>query len=222
MTGKHVLTAAIYSSVLVLGMTGSAIAQDSAAKQGATGSAGAQGGAPTQQQGAANQQKGEATQPGGTTAQSDTATQPGATTGGTGMAQGGDAAQGAGGPALETGLVGMEVRNGQNEVIGEVANVLVTQDGRIEAILLGAGGVLGIGEDQYVVPWDRVQAATGQGYVRVDVPADQVEAEFSLFEPQPAPAGAGAGAGTGTGTGMGSGAPSQQMQKGAGGAGSSY
>lgn len=160
MIGKQFLAAIAYSSVLALGISGSAVAEDYSATQ-----------------------QGEP-----------------------GMAQGGGATRDeAGAPAMDHGLVGMPVRNGQGKELGEVANILATKGGRIDAIILEAGGVLGVGATEYVVPWDRVQIASGQGgqtYVMVDVPADKVEAEFSRFEAAPA---------TGTGTKATDGSPQSQQ-----------
>lgn len=175
MIGKDILAAIVYSSVLALGVSGSAIAQGSAA-----------------------------TQQGETMVQGASATQDEAVA-----------------PAMGHGLVGTAVRNSQGNELGEIGNILATQDGRIDAIILEAGGVLGLGATKFVVPWQRVQFASGQeggqAYVIVDVPADQLEAEFSRFEATSSPAN-----GTDTGSGMGAGttggmddgsSQSQQMQQ---------
>ena len=80
-------------------------------------------------------------------------------------------------------LVGRKVQNLQGELLGEVNNLLVTSDGRIDAVVLGRGGLMGIGQDHYKVPWSRVQWEAGSRYLTVDVPRESVAVEFSAFEP---------------------------------------
>jgi len=45
----------------------------------------------------------------------------------------------------------------QNNRIGDVDDVLVTQDGRVSALVVGVGGFLGIGEKHVVVPFNAVK-----------------------------------------------------------------
>jgi len=48
----------------------------------------------------------------------------------------------------------------QNNRIGDVDDVLVTQDGRVSALVVGVGGFLGIGEKHVVVPFNAVKVAS--------------------------------------------------------------
>lgn len=43
-------------------------------------------------------------------------------------------------------LIGSSVRNGANESIGNVNDVLLTKDGQVESVIVGVGGFLGLGE----------------------------------------------------------------------------
>lgn len=43
-------------------------------------------------------------------------------------------------------LIGSAVRNGANETIGNINDVLLTKDGQVESIIVGVGGFLGLGE----------------------------------------------------------------------------
>jgi putative membrane protein len=70
-------------------------------------------------------------------------------------------------------LRGLNVYNNNNEKIGDINDVLVDRDGRIEAVVIGVGGFLGIGEHDVAVPFKALQwamedsgsrtAATGTG-----------------------------------------------------------
>jgi sporulation protein YlmC with PRC-barrel domain len=54
-------------------------------------------------------------------------------------------------------LDGVDVYNQNNERIGEVDDVLVDKDGRVEAVVIGVGGFLGIGERNVAVPFSALQ-----------------------------------------------------------------
>ncbi|HZH53153.1 MAG TPA: PRC-barrel domain-containing protein [Microvirga sp.] len=54
-------------------------------------------------------------------------------------------------------LDGVNVYNQNNERIGEVDDVLVDKSGRIEAVVIGVGGFLGIGERRVAVPFNALQ-----------------------------------------------------------------
>jgi hypothetical protein len=62
-------------------------------------------------------------------------------------------------------LLGVDVSNGQ-DTIGEVSDLVVTEDGRVEAIVVGVGGFLGIGQKRVALAWDSIEL-TEQGGGRV-------------------------------------------------------
>jgi len=59
------------------------------------------------------------------------------------------------------------VYNANNERIGEVDDVLMSDDGRASALVIGVGGFLGIGETHVVVPFNAVRAADREGSTRL-------------------------------------------------------
>jgi sporulation protein YlmC with PRC-barrel domain len=61
-----------------------------------------------------------------------------------------------------------------NEV-GEIENLLIGPDGRVRAAIVEFGGFLGIGENEVVVPWDRVNVAGDR--VIVNMTEEQIKAE---------------------------------------------
>jgi sporulation protein YlmC with PRC-barrel domain len=69
-------------------------------------------------------------------------------------------------------------RNGED--IGEVSNVIVGRDDKVESIIVEAGGFLDIGDTHFSVPWDQVELTPGEEGVVVPVNEDNVE-DFSLF-----------------------------------------
>lgn len=54
-------------------------------------------------------------------------------------------------------LDGVDVYNERNEKIGEIDEVLLDRNGRVEAVIIGVGGFLGIGERNVAVPFDALR-----------------------------------------------------------------
>lgn len=52
------------------------------------------------------------------------------------------------------------VYNAADERIGEVDDILITNDGRAVGLVIGVGGFLGIGESHVLVPYDAVKVTT--------------------------------------------------------------
>jgi hypothetical protein len=59
-------------------------------------------------------------------------------------------------------LLGVDVSNGQ-DTIGEVADLVVTEDGRVEAIVVGVGGFLGVGQKRVALAWDSIELTEQDG-----------------------------------------------------------
>jgi len=53
-----------------------------------------------------------------------------------------------------------DVYDQSNIKVGEIMDVLVGEDGRINALIIGVGGFLGAGEKDVAVPFNAVQAKT--------------------------------------------------------------
>ena len=56
-----------------------------------------------------------------------------------------------------TKLTGVAVYNNNNEKIGDVNELIVGRDGKVEAVVIGVGGFLGMGEHLAAVPFDKVK-----------------------------------------------------------------
>ncbi len=77
-------------------------------------------------------------------------------------------------------LMGIDVYGADNQKIGDVDEVLVDRQGKIQGIVVGVGGFLGIGQKDVAIPYDQVQWMSNQ----------EVQAQSNQ----------GGGAGTGTNT----------------------
>jgi sporulation protein YlmC with PRC-barrel domain len=60
-----------------------------------------------------------------------------------------------------TKLAGVNVYNNNNEKIGEVNELIVSRDGKMEAVVIGVGGFLGMGEHLAAVPFNKVKWMDG-------------------------------------------------------------
>ena len=63
----------------------------------------------------------------------------------------------AGNVIMASNLIGSTVYSSANENVGSVNDVIFSKDGKIQAIIIGVGGFLGLGEKDVAVPLDRIQ-----------------------------------------------------------------
>ena len=66
---------------------------------------------------------------------------------------------------LASNLIGEEVYNGTGEraeKVGDVNDVMMSSDGKAEAVVIGVGGFLGVGEKDVAVAFDRLNWSIGQ------------------------------------------------------------
>lgn len=54
-------------------------------------------------------------------------------------------------------LIGADVKGASNEKIGDVTEVLVSTDGKINAIIVSVGGFLGMGDRRVALPWEQLR-----------------------------------------------------------------
>jgi sporulation protein YlmC with PRC-barrel domain len=61
---------------------------------------------------------------------------------------------------LASKWIGQPLSNQANESVGSVSDLVIGQNGQIDAVVVGVGGFLGIGEKMVAIPFSAVQAAT--------------------------------------------------------------
>jgi hypothetical protein len=92
-------------------------------------------------------------------------------------------------------LLGVDVSNGQ-DTIGDVSDLVVTDDGRVDAIVVGVGGFLGIGEKRVALAWDSIKLTEQDGSRMILVSATKEQLEgmptYKTLEEQQAEADAAA------------------------------
>lgn len=72
-------------------------------------------------------------------------------------------------------LLGADVKNANNETIGEVESIYIDQDGKIRSVIVGVGGFLGLGQRDVEMNWNSLVVADGGDTVRTTMTKDQLK-----------------------------------------------
>ncbi|WP_434621849.1 PRC-barrel domain-containing protein [Azospirillum sp. B2RO_4] len=85
-------------------------------------------------------------------------------------------------PMQADDIVGADLRNLRDDDLGDIDNVVIGADGRVQYVLVGRGGFLGIGEELVPVPWKdlRVTPAPNQDTFVLNVPDSVLEKAPSI------------------------------------------
>jgi hypothetical protein len=70
-------------------------------------------------------------------------------------------------------LIGTNIKNGQNETIGEVEDLLVGKDGKVEGVIVSVGGFLGLGERRVALTWDKLELMRDGNSLRAQASYDK-------------------------------------------------
>ena len=81
-------------------------------------------------------------------------------------------------------LIGATVYGSDNASIGEVSDVIIANDGKISAVVIGVGGFLGVGEKNVAIPFDKLNVSRKPNTAMID----KVTVSFSKDELKNAPA----------------------------------
>ncbi len=95
---------------------------------------------------------------------------------------------------------GKSVYGSDGESIGSISDVLVSQDGSVNAVIIGVGGFLGIGQKDVAVDMSALQLGPGATQAEADQAAAQMNQQQQVDEETTASTGTAAPAGTGTAT----------------------
>ncbi|UYN96532.1 MAG: PRC-barrel domain-containing protein [Enhydrobacter sp.] len=72
-------------------------------------------------------------------------------------------------------LIGRNIQNAQNETIGEIKSVFIGPDGKVDSVMVGVGGFLGLGEREVRLAWNDLRIEDGGRKVSVDMSKDQLK-----------------------------------------------
>jgi sporulation protein YlmC with PRC-barrel domain len=72
-------------------------------------------------------------------------------------------------------MIGADVRNMKNSDLGEITDVVLATQGGASYVILSHGGILGLGEEEIAVPFDRFKVSDDRAVFYVDLTQEQVE-----------------------------------------------
>ncbi len=80
---------------------------------------------------------------------------------------------------LASAMIGANVRNGADEDLGSINDIVLNDAGEVQAVVIGVGGFLGIGEKSVAVGFEAVDKTTdanGNVVLRLETTREQLEA----------------------------------------------
>lgn len=113
-------------------------------------------------------------------------------------ASGGTPADAVSGWSVKKKFMGKTVYNENDEKIGEINDIIMSDDGKVTYVVIGAGGFIGMGEHNVAIPYDKITPSndkiTLQGYTKDQLkamPKFQTADEKAAMAPGAAPGGTG-------------------------------
>jgi sporulation protein YlmC with PRC-barrel domain len=82
-------------------------------------------------------------------------------------------------------LVGTTVYGANDEDVGEIGDVILSQDGKVDSVIVDVGGFLGMGEKEVAVGLDNISFMTdadGNNYLYTNFTKEQLEAQTAYDE----------------------------------------
>ena len=73
-------------------------------------------------------------------------------------------------------LLGRNIKNMQNETIGEIKSIHLDPNGKVDAVIASVGGFLGMGDRDVLLDWRDLQIDANGEVVRVSMTRDQLKA----------------------------------------------
>ena len=73
-------------------------------------------------------------------------------------------------------LIGRTIKNPQDQTIGKIESVYINKDGKVDSVIAGVGGFLGVGEREVRLAWKDLQISQNGERVTVNMTKDQLKA----------------------------------------------
>ena len=74
-------------------------------------------------------------------------------------------------------LIGRNVQNAQNDTIGEIKSVYIGPDGKVDSLIVGVGGILGMGEREVRLAWSDLRVSDNNEKVVLSITKDELKAK---------------------------------------------
>lgn len=97
-----------------------------------------------------------------------------------------DPALAAPGQADAKKLIGRNIKNANNDTVGEIKSVFLDKDGKVQTVIVGVGGFLGMGEREVALAWSDLQVSNNGEQVMVNMTKDQLKGlpEYKYRDPK--------------------------------------
>jgi len=73
-------------------------------------------------------------------------------------------------------LIGRNIKNADNQTIGEIKSIHIGSDGKVDSVMVGVGGCRGVGEREVSLKWSDLVISDNGETVRVNMTKDQLAA----------------------------------------------
>jgi sporulation protein YlmC with PRC-barrel domain len=80
-------------------------------------------------------------------------------------------------PADARKLIGRNVKNAQNETIGEIKSIYIGKDGKVDSVMVNVGGFLGVGDREVRIAWSDLKISDNGEKVMVNMTKDELKAK---------------------------------------------
>lgn len=74
-------------------------------------------------------------------------------------------------------LIGRNVKNMQGDTVGEIKSIYLDKDGKVDSVMVGVGGFLGVGEREVRMAWKDLNVSNNGETVTVNMTKDQLKAQ---------------------------------------------
>jgi hypothetical protein len=74
-------------------------------------------------------------------------------------------------------LIGRNVQNAQNDTIGEIKSVYIGPDGKVDSLIVGVGGILGVGQREVRLAWSDLRVSDNSEKVVLNITEDELKAK---------------------------------------------
>jgi sporulation protein YlmC with PRC-barrel domain len=74
-------------------------------------------------------------------------------------------------------LIGRNIKNADDETIGEIKSIYINKDGRVDSVMVGVGGFLGMGDREVRIAWSDLKITDNGEKVMVNMTKDELKAK---------------------------------------------
>jgi sporulation protein YlmC with PRC-barrel domain len=74
-------------------------------------------------------------------------------------------------------LIGRNIQNAQNETIGEIKSIYIDKSGKVDSVIVGIGGFLGVGDREVRIAWSDLKISDNGEKVMVNMTKDDLKAK---------------------------------------------